>query len=74
MRNQPPVHESEFVTALVSDNDGNVGGSLGSDVKARRVLWQIAVKVPANPKIAELESSCYSAAHSYELLLVHPDN
>ena len=39
MRNQPPLHEPAFVNALLTDDDGNVGGSLGSNVKARRVLW-----------------------------------
>ena len=45
-----PVHESALPAALAPDNDGNVGGSsLGGDVKARRVLRQVAVEVPAKP-------------------------
>jgi hypothetical protein len=32
------------------------------------------VEVPANPNIAELKRRCEAATHSYELLLVHPDN
>jgi hypothetical protein len=38
MRNQPPMHKSALVAAPVTDNHRNVGGSLGGDVKARRVL------------------------------------
>jgi len=57
------MHEPALVAALVTDNDGNVGGSLGGDVKTRRVLWQIAVKIPANPNVTKLERSCYAAAH-----------
>jgi hypothetical protein len=66
MRNQPPVHESTLVAALVTDNDGNIG-SLGGDVKARRVVWEITVKVPANPYVTELERSCESATHVKEI-------
>ena len=43
-RNQPPLHEPAFVAAHVMDNDGNGRGSLGSDVEARGVARQIAVK------------------------------
>src|SRR5262249_19219371 len=46
----------------------------GGDVKARRVFWQIAFQVPANPDVAKFKRSCEAATHSYELLLVHPDN
>src|SRR5262245_43977747 len=64
MRNQPPVHEPAFVLVPVPDDDGNRRGSLfRSDVKARCVLWQIAVKVPANPDVTKLECSCESATH-----------
>ena len=34
-----PVHKPALPAALAPDNDGNVGGSLGGDVKARRVPW-----------------------------------
>jgi hypothetical protein len=64
MGNQPPMHEPAFVAALVADNDGNVRGSLGGDVKARGVLRQVAVKVPANPNLTEFERSCESATHN----------
>ena len=57
------MHEPALVAAPVSDNDGNVGGSLRGDVKARRVLQQIAVEVPANPDVTELEGSCEAATH-----------
>ena len=60
MRNQTPVHEPALVSALLTDNHRNVGGSLGGDVKAGRVLWQNAVKVPANPDVTELKCSCES--------------
>ena len=64
MRNQSPVHEPALVTAPVSDNDGNRRRSLfRGDVKARRVLWQIAVKVPADADIAKLEGSGEAATH-----------
>src|SRR5215475_10612562 len=63
MRNQTPVHEPALVSALLTDNHLNVGGSLGGDVKAGRVLWQNAVKVPANPDVTELKSSCESSTH-----------
>jgi hypothetical protein len=33
MRNQSPVHESALIVALVTDNHGNVGGSLGATLK-----------------------------------------
>ena len=38
-RNQPPMHEPTLIAAFLTDNDGDVGGSLRCDVKARRVLW-----------------------------------
>ena len=61
------MHEPAFVAALVSDNHGNVGGSLfGSDVKPRRVLWEILVEVPAKSNVTELEGSGEAAAHSKE--------
>ena len=62
MRNQPPVHEPALVTALVPDNDWNRRGSLfGGNVKAWGVFWYIAVEVPANPDVTELEGSCDAA-------------
>ena len=57
MRNQTPVHESTLVAALVTDNDGNVGGSLGRDVKTGRVVWEIVIKVLANPYVTKLKRS-----------------
>ena len=57
------MHKPALVSAPVTDNDGNVGGSLRGDVKARRVLRQIRVRVPANPNVAKLECSCESATH-----------
>ena len=39
MRDQPPMHEPALVAALLTDYDGDIGGSLGGDVKARFVLW-----------------------------------
>ena len=52
------------ITAPLSDNDGNGRRSLlRGNVKTRRVLWQIAVKIPANPNVTKLERSCYAAAH-----------
>src|SRR5262245_11272319 len=64
MRNQPPMHEPALVNASVSDNHGNRRRNLfGGDVKARRVFWQVAVKVPANPDVTELERSCETATH-----------
>ena len=56
MRNQTPMHEPALVAALVTDNDGNVGGSLGGDVKARRVQRQIAVQIPADPYVAKFKT------------------
>ena len=58
------MHEPALVAALVTDNHGNVGGSLGGDVKAGRVARQIAVKVPADPYVTKLESSCDAATHN----------
>src|SRR5262249_26080390 len=54
MRNQSPMHELALVSAPVSDDDGNRRGNLfGGDAKARRVLWQIAVQVPADLYVTE---------------------
>src|SRR5262245_49196746 len=65
MRNQTPMHESALVPAPVSDNHGNRRRSLfRGNVKAGRVLWQVAVQVPANPNITELECSGEAATHS----------
>jgi tRNA G26 N,N-dimethylase Trm1 len=36
--NQPPVHKPAFVAALLTDNHGDVRGSLRGDVKALCVL------------------------------------
>jgi hypothetical protein len=59
MRNQPPVHKPALVAVLVTDDDGNRRGNLfGGNVKARRVLWWVVVKVPANPYVTKLERSC----------------
>src|SRR4029453_16815916 len=63
-RNQPPMHEPAFVAAFVADNDGNRRGSLfRGDVKAGVVPWQIAVKIPANPDVTELDRGCDAATH-----------
>jgi len=75
IRDQPPVHEPALIAAPLPDNHGNRRGHLfGSNVKTWLVLWQIAVKVPANSYVAKFKRSCDTAAHSYELLLVPPDN
>jgi hypothetical protein len=64
MRNQSPVHKPALVAALMSENDGNRRRSLfGGNVKARRVLWQVAAKVPASPNVTELERSREATAH-----------
>ena len=64
MWNQTPMHESALVPAPVSDNDGNRRGNLlGGDVKARRVLWQIVVEVPANPDVTKLARCGETATH-----------
>src|SRR5262249_10664303 len=63
MRNQPPLHEPAFVNALLTDDDGNVGGSLGSNVKARRVMRHVAVKIPVKPYVIKLERSCEATTH-----------
>ena len=47
-----PVHKPALPAALAPDNDGNVGGSLGGDVKARRVLRQVAVEVPGKTRMS----------------------
>jgi hypothetical protein len=51
------MHKPTLVAAPVSDNHGNVGRSFRGDVKARRVLRQIAVKIPATPNVTKLEPS-----------------
>ena len=43
IRNQPPVHKPALVNTLLTDNGGNVGGTLRGDVKAACVMRQIAV-------------------------------
>src|SRR5262245_10490208 len=65
MRNQTPMHEPALVSAPMSNNDGNRRRSLRGNVKARCVIWQIVVQVPANPNITELKRSCETSAHSY---------
>jgi hypothetical protein len=61
------MHKPALVAALVSDNDGNVRGSLRGDVKARRVVRQFAIQVPANPNVTKLERSCEAATHIREI-------
>src|SRR4030095_4427938 len=77
MRNQPPLHEPALVAASVSDNHGNVRGSLGGDVKAGCGVWEIAVEVPANPYVAKFKRSGDAATHIelnlYILLLSYKD-
>jgi hypothetical protein len=64
MRNQSPMHEPALVAALVSDNDGNRWGHLfGGNVKPGLVQGEIAVKVPANPYVTELERRGDAATH-----------
>jgi hypothetical protein len=63
-RNQPPMHQPALVAAPVTDNDGNVRGSLGGDVKAQRVQREIAVQVPANSDVTEFEGSCEASTHN----------
>ena len=58
------MHEPTLVAALVADNDGNVGRSLGRDVKARRVQRSIAVKTPANSNVTKLERSGEASTHN----------
>jgi hypothetical protein len=65
MRNQPPMHKPALVAASLEDDYGNRRRSLfRRNVKARRVLWQFAVKVPANPYVTKLERRCESATHN----------
>jgi hypothetical protein len=59
----PLVHQPALVNAFLTDNDGNVGGSLRGDVKPRRISRQIAVQVPANADVTELERGCDTATH-----------
>jgi len=56
------MHKPALVAALVAANDGMWGKSRG-DVKTRRVLWQIAVKIPANPNVTKFKRSGEAAAH-----------
>jgi hypothetical protein len=42
---------------------GMLGEVSGGDVKAWRVFWQIAVRVPANPDVTKLERSGEAATH-----------
>ena len=55
MRNQTPVHEPALVAAFVTDDNGNVGRSLGGDVKAGRGAWEIVIQVPANSDITKFD-------------------
>jgi hypothetical protein len=57
------MHKPTLVAALVADDYGNVWGSLRGDVKARRVLQQIVIEVPADPYVTKLEGSCDAATH-----------
>jgi hypothetical protein len=68
MRNQAPMHKPALVGAPMSDDDGNIWGSLGRDVKAGRVVWEIAVQVPANPNLTKLRRSREAATHVRENL------
>jgi hypothetical protein len=36
-----------------------------TNVKARRVLRQIAVEIPANPNVTKLDGSCEATTHIY---------
>jgi hypothetical protein len=58
------AHKPALVNTSLTDNDGNVRGSFRGDVKTWRVAGQIAVKIPANPKIAEFEGSGDAATHN----------
>jgi hypothetical protein len=57
------MHKPAFVAAPLSDDHGNIGGSLGRDVKVGRVVREITVEVPANPYVTELERSSEATAH-----------
>jgi hypothetical protein len=58
------MHKPALVAAPVTDNNGNRRGDLfRGDVKAGLVVWEIAVQIPANPYVTELESSCDTATH-----------
>ena len=61
------MHEPALVRSTVPHDDGNVGGGLGGDVKARRVLRQIAVEVPADPNVTKLEDSGETATHGKKI-------
>jgi hypothetical protein len=61
------MHKPALVAALVAYNDGDVGGSLGGNVKARCVAWQVPVQIPANPYVTKLKRSCEAAAHINEI-------
>jgi hypothetical protein len=62
------MHEPALVTALLTNNDGNRRGDLfRGDIKTRLVRRQIAVKIPANADVTELERSCETATHQRKL-------
>jgi hypothetical protein len=69
MRNQSPLHEPALVAATVPDNDGYVRRSLRCDVKARHKGRQVAVEVPANQDVTELERSGEAARRRKNLAL-----
>src|SRR5262249_33973973 len=59
--------ELAFGCLSLPDNDGNVGGSLGRDVKTGIIVRQISIKVPANPDVTKLERSGEATAHVREI-------
>jgi hypothetical protein len=63
MRNQPPIHEPALVAALVMDNDGNVGGSLGGYVKVGVCTAVDRGQGSTGPNVAKLKRSCEAATH-----------
>ena len=68
MRNQSPMHEPTLVGATVTDNDGDRRGNLFRGyVEARRVLWQIALQIPANSDITKFEGCGEAATHINEI-------
>ena len=65
------MHEPALVSAPVPDNHGNRRGNLfGCNVKAGCVLWQIAVQVPADPYVTELECRRYATTHLESNLVI----
>ena len=70
MQNQAPLHQPALVNALLTDNHGNIRGSLRGDVEARRVAGKITVEVPADPYVTKLERSCDAATHDDRNLTV----